>query len=151
MAKAKVIKNNVDIERLKAEKIIELNKACEKNITEDHKSKVVLDSTGKSHWYGYDEVDQRNFTTKMVMLNTKRGETEVMWKTNDTGMYQLHTREEFFGVVDELYKKTEKNIYRCAVKKEQVNKATTVEEVFAITWESPLPSGIPQTPVPTMV
>ena len=123
-----------DIEVVRAEKIAELNNACAKAIIGGFYSNAL----GEKHRYDSDIVDQINFMQAYDLAKvTGKPVPYRIWNTDDvTKDFYPHTSQQFeVAYQDGAIMKAEP-LTRCANKKIAVAKATTVEEVLAITWDS---------------
>lgn len=133
MGKAKIIVKNVDINHLKEKRKKELSDACGLAIVENFQSKIVLESTGRTHIFGVDTFDQINMQQKLLMLLNDRSTLEVLWKT-DSGVVTL-TREEFIAVVKEIGNKIENARMKLVGLKTQVDYCTSETEIGNIVWK----------------
>jgi len=121
--------NALSLERYKAEKIAELNNACEATIL----AGFYCEATG--HVYEFSAYDQMNFTQQYLILTSNLELTApILWKTEDAGVVE-HTREEFIAVCETAEKHKRGNIEKYWQLKAQVENAATFEEVNAVQWE----------------
>ncbi|WGV59387.1 DUF4376 domain-containing protein [Brevibacillus brevis] len=115
------------LEQVKAAKIDLLNNDCFKTIFAGFKSV----STG--YTFRFNEEDQANFNQQSSLFLLKPELTETQWKTEDAGIVTL-TREKFIEVVYEAGDHKQEQINKYWKLKEQIEGATTKEEVDRINW-----------------
>lgn len=87
------------------------------------------------HFYRTNKDDQVSLIGKALQLQLDPMIEEVGWKTEDTGGYVLHTREEFIQVFLEGANHKESTLYTFNVLKHQILNAQTDAEVLAVIWE----------------
>lgn len=115
------------LEEAKKIKKEELSKACRDKILTGFSSST----TGNS--YKFDEEDQLNFVHRMVMLLADPSVSKVDWKTKDKGVVS-HNRQDFMKIVSEADSHKSSNIQKYRDLENQINNATTVDEVNSIKW-----------------
>lgn len=122
---------NIPLDKLKKFKIAQLKEACTNAIYEGFDSEV----TG--HAFGFNELDQSNFTQQLLLIVATGGTATyndgIQWKTKSGTVIELEPGE-FLSVVGEatVHKKKEQNKYW----ELEVNTfaAKTNEDVVAIKW-----------------
>lgn len=112
-------------------KIAELKAACNASIFDGFKSA----STG--HEFGFNELDQANFTQQLLLIVSKGGpaayQGEIEWKTKAGGV-ESFTATQFVTIINEAeqHKRDEQRKYWAL--EIQLKAATTVDEIAAIKW-----------------
>lgn len=132
MGKAQVVQQEMSIDQIRTNKKNQINNTCQQGIIAGMQSSVVLASTGKAHFYSTDRDDQRNFMGKHAILMQDVTIRSVNWKTEDTGVFEEHTRNEFLQICVEVMNHIENNIGVAVIKKAQVDQALTIPDVLAI-------------------
>lgn len=117
---------SLSLESLKTEKIAELNGKCESTIAQSFQAR-------NGHTYQFEMKDQLNFSQQFLLITSNPDIKEVLWKTEDAGVL-THSREEFVEVIEDAENHKRNNISRYWALKEQVNQASTIEEIKAIEW-----------------
>ncbi|USK72728.1 DUF4376 domain-containing protein [Peribacillus asahii] len=85
------------------------------------------------HVYAFEMKDQINFNQQLSLITLDESITEIIWKTEDSGVL-VHTRDEFIQVVANAETHKRSNITKYWTLKAQVQSATTIEGIEAITW-----------------
>lgn len=127
--------NALALEKLKNEKIDELNNCCERSITSGFYCSV----TG--HLYGFSQYDQINMTSQYSYFIVNPNAEPIEWKTEDAGVVS-HTRAEFLAVCDAANEHKRGNTENYWRLKEQVLTATSQEEIDKIKWIPWKPDGV---------
>lgn len=107
----------------------ELSQKCNEVISSGFPSSAL----GVQHTYPSDEEAQRNFNTIMNRFLIDSTFTNVNFKTLDAG-YQSHTKAQFYQVFTDGHNYGEQQIVHLNDLKTQVDAATTIDAVNAITW-----------------
>ncbi len=123
------------LEQIKQAKIDQLNEGCEATILRG------FTSVTTGHFYAFGSNDQSNFTQQMLLLIADPSLTEVTWKTEDAGVIE-HTREQFLAVCREAEQHKRAQIGWYWRLKEQVESATTWQQVDAIAWRAGVPNFV---------
>lgn len=135
MGKANIVRQAPDLASIQTMKIDEVNAAVAAAILAGFQAKTIIASTGKAHYYSTDDHDQRNFMGKFSMILSDSTIREVYWKTEDTGNFVVHTRDEFIAICKEVNDHIEGKIQSGVLVKANVAAATTVEDVMKLKWE----------------
>lgn len=114
----------------KAAKIAELDQMCNQTILSGFTSLAL----GQEYHYPFDEEAQRNLTGALTLLNADPTLTTVEFKVLDIGKFVDHTRDQFLQVCKDAFAFKSSMIKKYHDLKDQVNAATTVDEVNAIVW-----------------
>jgi hypothetical protein len=114
--------------KLRVDKIVELNTACDIDIAKGFISSI------NGHKYGLMLTDQLNFLGMESELNRNPSIETVRFKVEDLGYQIDHTREEFFQVMDEGLAKVKGLIMRCNDLKEIVIKALSDDDIMNVNW-----------------
>lgn len=86
------------------------------------------------HTYRTNKDDQVSLIGKAVQLQFDSAIEEVNWKTEDTGGYITHTREEFIQVFLEGVNHKESTLFKFNTLKQQILNAQTDAEVLIVKW-----------------
>ena len=119
----------IELQKIKEQKILELNTACNQTILGGFPSSC----TGAGHEYKFDMEYQGNITQQGVMLTLDQTITVVPWPTKDEGVIP-HTRDQFIELCKEAQEWKGANIYRYFGLKAQVEACTDIEQVNAFAW-----------------
>jgi len=119
----------VTLDELKEAKVAQLNEACFYAITSGFES----DALGEVHSYPSDTEAQNNLGFAIKRLELEPEGTTVDFKTLDAG-YLLHTLPQLHEVFKDGFDCMQLFISRYNELKEQVNGATTKDEVDSINW-----------------
>lgn len=114
------------LKELRVEKILELKDICNEDI-------MLGFVAQNGHFYGFGIHDQMNFTHQKLEVEGDQSVSAVHWKTVDSGIVS-HTREEFLVVCSDAKKHKEAMILKFWIKEQQINNATTREEIRSISW-----------------
>lgn len=118
------------IEQIKTNRIAEFNGICNSKICEGFYSTA----TGVEHFYRFNlEIDQHNFEQQTLMLLRHSEIDTIEWKTEDADVV-IHTRQQYFEVVDDAASNKKSLVERYRVLKEQIINAQTIEDVENINW-----------------
>lgn len=140
-------KEEIDLEKLKQQKKDELSKACEESIVTGFYS----DITGESILYGFDLVDQQNWTTQYETVKlAEEGNPQVLgyfkamgYPDGMVGIKGKGEKAEYKFITYERYKYfwlqgqrhiTENRILKYYPLLTLLNSATTKEEIENIQW-----------------
>lgn len=121
--------SNWYLSALKVEKKAELSKKCYDMIVGGFTSSAL----GTAHTYPSDEEAQRNFNTIMNRFAIDSTFTSVNFKTIDSE-YQVHTKTQFIQVFTDGHNYGAQQIAKLNNLKLQIDEASTVDAVNAITW-----------------
>jgi hypothetical protein len=114
----------------KAAKIAELNQMCNQTILAGFTSSAL----GQEYHYPFDGEAQANLTGALALLNADPTLTTVEFKVLETGKLVDHTRDQFLQVCKDAFAFKNSMIKKYHDLKDQVEAATTIEEVNAIVW-----------------
>ncbi|HLO11212.1 MAG TPA: hypothetical protein VK190_03025 [Pseudoneobacillus sp.] len=118
------------LQKIKNDKIEELNKACENHIIKGFWSSA----TGNPHFYRFNKTeDQLNFNQQATMLIIDPNINTVQWKTEDAGIIP-HTRNQFMKVLNDVAEFKQNTISEYWQLKYRVMTATTANEIANIVW-----------------
>ena len=123
------------LEKVKQDKIKELDLKCEANILEgfmipeDHEDPALA-----GNYYSFDLYDQLNFNLQVTYIDVVTPTEPIYWKTENKGIVP-HTIQQFMEVCKFAEKHKRGNIEKYWTLKDQVLNCQTIEEVEAITWE----------------
>lgn len=121
--------DNEKIYAARKSKILELKEKCTASIYEGFHSS----STG--HSFGFNELDQQNFTQQAVMIIAANGNytDPIQWKTKE-GTIETLSVQQFTQLMIEAknHKETEQRKYWAL--ELEVYTSMTVEEIEAISW-----------------
>lgn len=130
-----IVDYNLLLEKVKQEKIKELDLKCEATILagfmipEDHEDPALA-----GNYYSFDLYDQLNFNLQVTYIDVVTPTEPIYWKTENKGILP-HTIQQFMEVCKHAERHKRGNIEKYWALKEQVMNCQTVEEVEAITWE----------------
>lgn len=91
-------------------------------------------SATTGHTYEFAEYDQANFTQQMLLLVSNPALIDVSWKTVDAGIVS-HTREQFFGVIEDANIHKRNNLNKFWTKEAQLKTFTTLQEIENLMWD----------------
>lgn len=121
------LSHDENLRDVKDQKIGRLKRDCKNTIL----SSFVSQTTG--HEYDFELKDQINFNMEYCLLLKNPNIPYIAWATNDAGTV-THTKEEFLGVCRDAEFHKRGNIGKYWTLKDQVETATTIEEVEAVVW-----------------
>lgn len=125
----------VDLDILKNNRLLRLKIECANAIYRGFSSQV----TGETLFYGFDEKDQSNYNQQATMYILNPDLNEIKWNTKTCGEYigkvVTLTKEQFMQLISESANHKQSNFQKYWAKVEQINTATTPEEISAIVWE----------------
>src|SRR5699024_4611273 len=104
-----------------------LSQKCEDDIL------VGFTSEKNGHHYRMNRDDQINMASQKEMVNNDTSILEVSWKTEDAG-YINHTRQEWIDIYQEAFNHKKETLTKYDLKKSEILKASTHEEVISIKW-----------------
>jgi hypothetical protein len=110
-------------------KIAVLDDLCNKTILAGFTSSAL----GAPHQYDFDEEAQRNFAGALALMNADSTITSITWKTVDAGPLP-HTRDQFIQLCKDGFAFKESQIQKYWNLKAQVQQASSIDQVNAITW-----------------
>ena len=119
----------LNIDKVKDNKILELNTACNQTILNGFQSNC----TGENHSYKFDKEYQGNFALTIGAVSVSPEILNVPWPTLDSGI-QVHTRSEFIQLYLDGKAFMEGNLYRYFSMKAQVENCINITEVEKFIW-----------------
>lgn len=114
---------------LKESKLVELDEKCNQVIMGGFSSSAL----GEQHTYQSMILDEIWFNSTINRFSVDPNFTSVNYKTIDAG-YLLHTKEQFIQAFVDGHTFGDSQIMKLNTLKDQVNNATTVEDLEKITW-----------------
>jgi hypothetical protein len=114
------------LEILKANKLAELNNACQSTILDGFVAT-------NGHTYQFDFKDQDNITQQMLFLVNDPTISSVQWKTVNAGVI-VHTREEFLQMCKDADAHKRYNFGKYWTLEAQLKSAVTEVEIKSINW-----------------
>lgn len=134
--KSKSSGQRIPFNHITDEYIFEYHQKLKKGILSDICNERIVKGfvSHNGHHYRTNRDDQMNFYGQVLELQLDPDMKKVFWKTEDAG-YLEHPREEWLVVFREGIEHKRELLFRYDMLKAQVFKATTHDEIVAVSWE----------------